>query len=120
MHDHDGPVRSEEVLAHGPVQWASAGTEIVLHVPVLGATAVLDPTSALLWQCLDGVTPLAELFADLADAFEVPTEQVAADCLPAVQSWLASGAVQRVSSASVADGTDAVDRPRYLVHPPDT
>jgi len=45
---------------------------------------------------------------------------VAADCLPAVQSWLASGAVQRVSSASVADGTDAVDRPRYLVHPPDT
>jgi len=122
-----------DVLQHGDVAWAPAGPEAVVFQPMLRVARVLDPTATLLWQCLDGESTLGEVFADLADAFAVPPERVAADCLPVIDAWLsarmATPAVRmatpavEVTPADAADGRAAdVGRPghRYLLPPPDT
>ena len=116
----------DSVVARGSVRWALAGAEAVVQVPALAVTYVLDPTAAMLWQCLDGISPLGAVFADIADAFGVPGQQVAADCLPVIDSWLhARVAVLAVPAASAGDAVtlDAGTSGRTwrrLVDPPNT
>jgi predicted dinucleotide-binding enzyme len=108
------------VVRRGDVAWAVAGHEVV----VSSATArhVLDPTSAVLWQCLDGVSTLGEVFADIADVFALPTDHVAADCLPAIESWLATGIAVDVNEPAHAPRNDGPHGRswRRLVDPPNT
>jgi len=91
------------VLVPGDVRWALAGAEVVVHAPALGSTHVLDAVASLVWQCLDGESALREVFCDLGDAFGVAPAQVAADCLPVVESWLNAGIVVAASSAVLAE-----------------
>ena len=44
--------------------------EAVLYDERDGAVHVLNATAALVWQCLDGETTIAELIAELAAAYE--------------------------------------------------
>ena len=108
------------VVAHNEVAWASAGSELVVQTSV--ATHVLDPTAAVLWQCLDGVSPLRDVFVDIADVFQVPVDEVAADCVPAIESWLATGiAVDRsLTTHGTDDGFSHGRSWRRLVDPPNT
>ena len=116
----------DAVVARGAVQWALAGAEAVVQVPALAATHVLDPTSAVLWQCLDGVSPLGAVFADIADAFGVPAQQVAADCLPVMGSWLHAHIAVLAGAAAPGGDTFPLDPDssgrtwRRLVDPPNT
>ena len=116
----------EAVVAHGSVRWALAGAEAVVQVPALAATYVLDPTAAMLWQCLDGVSPLGALFADIAHAFGVPAQQVAADCLPVMGSWLHAHIAVLAGAAAPGGDTFPLDPDssgrtwRRLVDPPNT
>lgn len=114
----------DAVLAHGDVRWVAAGAEVVVHVPALAVAHVLDPAGAVLWQCLDGVSPLRELFADIADVFDVRADRVAADCTSVLQSWLESAIVTVVSAEAahaVPEAGTPVERTwRRLVDPPDT
>jgi hypothetical protein len=112
----------DTVVARAAVAWAVAGTEVVVRVPATGATHVLDPTAALLWQCLDGDSPLQQIFADLAAAFGVAPDVVAADCRPAVASWLQAGIVvaSRPPAATPAPAAPHVRGWRRLVDPPNS
>lgn len=117
---------SADVLQHGAVRWALAGTEAVVHMPALGATHVLDRSAAMLWQCLDGVSPLEEIFADMAAVFGVDRSVVEHDCLPVVRSWFLAGIVVVPGSAAPIDlrpspAADSEGRTwRRLVDPPST
>lgn len=129
-HPEDSPlaVTVDSVVGHGVVQWALAGAEVVVRVPALAATHVLDPTSAVLWQCLDGVSPLSAVFDDIAEAFGVAAEQVAADCLPVIGSWLHASIASMVqggvdgaaASWPVVEPSTAGRTWRRLVDPPNT
>lgn len=120
------PIGVGDVLEHGAVRWVMAGAEAVVQVPALGATHVLDPAGAVLWQCLDGVSPLSEIFADMADVFGVAPSVVEGDCLPVVRSWFDAGiAVVPGSHAPAApsptSAAPAAGRSwRRLVDPPST
>ncbi len=48
----------------------------------------LNPTGAVLWDCIDGESPLGEIGADLADAYGLPVEAVMADVEPLVSRLL--------------------------------
>ena len=116
----------DSVVTHGEVQWAPAGGEVVVRVPSLAATHVLDPTSAVLWQCLDGISPLAVVFDDIADAFGASPQQVAADCLPVIGSWL-HASIAVIAAARPPDDSPTPAAPstggrtwRRLVDPPNT
>lgn len=112
------------LLAHGEVQWAAAGPEVVVAQPSHAMAFVLDPAGAVLWQCLDGASPLSAVFDDIAAAFGVSVEQVAADCVPVLQSWLAAGIATTVPPGDErAAGSADAPTPstwRRLVDPPDT
>ena len=45
--DSPQAVTVDSVVGHGVVQWALAETEVVVRVPAVAATHVLDPTSAV-------------------------------------------------------------------------
>jgi hypothetical protein len=107
------------VVSRAEVAWVPVGAEVVVRVPATGALHVLDPAGALLWQCLDGESSLQLVFADLADAFQVAPEVIAADCLPAVRSWLQAG-IAVVSSARPAQRPPVLQTWRRLVDPPNT
>ena len=109
----------DAVVARREVAWAVAGAEVVVHAG--NATHVLDPTSAVLWQCLDGVSSLQEVFADIADVFALSIDRVAADCMPALESWLAAGIAVDASQPPHTAGEGEHGRTwRRLVDPPNT
>jgi hypothetical protein len=98
---------STTVVARADVAWSPAGTEVVVRVPATDAMHVLDPTAALLWQCLDGESPLQLVFSDLADAFGVSPDVIAADSLPAVISWVHAGIAVVPATTATATATAA-------------
>ena len=81
----------DAVVAQGDVAWVPVDREVVVWHPAAGASFVLDPTAALLWQCLDGESALGDVLADIADVVGAPLADVTADCLPVVESWLTAG-----------------------------
>src|SRR5688500_9887384 len=76
------------------VAWVTIGDEVVIYRVADSASLVLNSTAGLLWQCLDGATPLAEIFDDLADAFGADRAEVEKDCLPVLSRWLAEQLVE--------------------------
>jgi len=124
----------ESVIAPGAVRWAAAGAELVVQMPSVVGTHVLDPAAAVLWQCLDGISPLRVVFDDMADAYGVAPSVIAADCLPVIGSWLSAGIVAECSSAPAQIDGAGPDEPaptqdgdgvggrtwRRLVDPPST
>lgn len=88
------------VLGPAPgVAWVAIGDEIVVHRVARTASFVLNSTAGLLWQCLDGVSPLAEILGDLADTFGADRSQVEKDCVTVVRTWLAHELVEEVDDA---------------------
>lgn len=83
------------VVLRPAVDWAVIGARVVVRRPEGGPALVLDPTSSLLWQCLDGEATLGELFADVAAVAGVASKRVSDDCRPAVRSWIAAGIATR-------------------------
>lgn len=112
------------VVARADVAWAVAGNEAVVRVPATGSTHALDPSAALLWQCLDGTSPLRLVFADLAEAFGADPTLVAADCLPVLASWIDAGIAIEVADPTAAPAplpAEPVLRTwRRLVDPPNS
>jgi len=114
------PASLATVVGRADVAWALVGDRLVVHAA--GSAHVLDPTAAVLWQCLDGVSSLRDVFADIADAFAIPLDQVAADCMPAIESWVATGiAVDTTQPArQLVDDGEHGRTWRRLVDPPNT
>jgi hypothetical protein len=81
------------------VAWVAIANEIVLYRVAGPASLVLNPTAGLLWQCLDGTSPLTDILDDLADAFGADRTEVERDCVPIVSAWLAEKLVEEVDGA---------------------
>lgn len=69
--------------------------ELVIFDPVSRAVHQLDPVGAVVWQFLDGRSPMAELVADLAHAFGTAEEQVRADVDALVHKLRRVGLLER-------------------------
>lgn len=72
------------------------GDEVVIYRVAGAASLVLSNTAGLLWQCLDGTSPLADILDDLAEAFRAERMAVERDCLPVLRRWLAENLVEEV------------------------
>lgn len=72
------------------------GDEVVVYRVAPPDSFVLNPTAGLLWQCLDGKSPLGDILDDLAAAFGVDRAEVEKGCLPIVATWLAHQLVEEV------------------------
>ncbi|MGH9918784.1 MAG: PqqD family protein [Nitrososphaerales archaeon] len=59
--------------------------DIVIYDPVQEKSHVLNSTGGLIWQLLDGESPLEQLAEDIAGAFGVSMETVLADMVTLVE-----------------------------------
>jgi hypothetical protein len=81
-----------------PVEEAELDGEMVLYNPVDHRIHHLDQRATLVWHMLDGEATIAELAADIADAFGAPLDEVTADLLTLVGDLQAEGLL--IDSAS--------------------
>lgn len=111
-----------EVYSISPaVGWVTLGTEVVVYDPDSATAHVLDNVAALLWQCLDGISTLAEIFADIADAFGQELSAIESDLATVVAEWkraglISGGSLSPTSSAEIQPA--AAEGWRHLVDPP--
>lgn len=72
----------------GPRATVTARREEALVVTdeVTGASVTLDALGAIVWQCLDGRSPLREIARDIAEVFGAPRDRVGSDVLGLVMS----------------------------------
>ena len=103
------------MVRHGDVAWVQVDGAVVVHRFASNDAFLLDPMASVLWQCLDGESSLADVFADIADVAGVAPDTVAHDCLPVVRSWLTAG-IAHDSPAPTPEPT--IRTWRRLVDPP--
>jgi len=77
----------------------TVGDEVVVYRVADAASLVLNSTAGLLWQCLDGASPLADIVDDIARAFGADRADVERDCVPMVGIWLAENLLEEVNGA---------------------
>ena len=79
------------------VEWVEVGGEIVAWNAVGESLHLLDPVAAIIFQLLDGITPLEVTSRELAEAFGRDLEQVRADVLGFAAALEGIGVVERVA-----------------------
>jgi hypothetical protein len=99
-HQVDEPVNDQhlgvtlhDVVSRAQVPWTVIDDRVVVCSADGGLSAALDPVSSVLWRCLDQTSPLGDVIADVAEAFEVAPHDAAAAFGPVVSSWRAAGLV---------------------------
>lgn len=115
------PVSPVDVYApSSEVAWRVLADELVVYHQRLATSHVLDSVSSLLWQCLDGVSTLHEIFVDIADAFGQQLDSIVSDLATVVAEWKRDSLVV-VPGEPVAlplGGEPVVPTWRHLVDPP--
>lgn len=86
-----------------------AEVEAVLVDELTDQLHLLNGSAALLWECFDGESTVADIAFDLADELGVPYEQILSDTLNVVEGLASQGVVY--------DGRNAA--PERHVHGPD-
>jgi hypothetical protein len=79
---------------------AVVDSEAVILDEEAGSTHLLNATGSLVVQCFDGESTLAEIAADVAEAFRAPLELVSEDILTLCRELGDAGMLQGVSSLS--------------------
>lgn len=83
---------------------------------------ILNPTAAVIWECLDGRASLAEIAADVAVAFSADESMVRDSVLMTVSNFVEKGLVGPPQSAGPTNQLVAtppsVSSPRLLTDPP--
>lgn len=87
------PARTPSVVA------VDADVEAVLVDEVTDQLHLLNGSAALLWECFDGESSIADIAFDLADELDVPYEQILTDTVAVVAGLLGQGVIY--------DGRDA-------------
>lgn len=75
--------------------------ETVIYDESNGSIHLLDPIATVVWSVLDGTSTLAEIAADVAEAFSAPVAQVSDDVLALARMLGRSGLLAGVRG----DGT---------------
>ncbi|MEQ8717562.1 MAG: HPr-rel-A system PqqD family peptide chaperone [Acidimicrobiales bacterium] len=97
-----------------------------------GAAHALNETAALLWRVFDGEGTIAEIAADVADAFDVPAEAALDDVSNLVDQLGRIGALEGIGARHPADPVapddcdddetpverDPFSEPPYIAVPP--
>ena len=103
----------ELVLSPAPgAATVEVADEVIVVDESIGVLHLLNPMGALVWRCFDGVSPLDEICADLADVHGVPVATVESDVSALAQRLLD----ERVA---VAPGYRPPARPEELEEPCD-
>lgn len=82
------PARRHDVV------WIEVDGDVVAHDPDAGVTHVLNATAALMWRCFDGVSPLAEIATDFADALGAQPGAVLADVIAGTREMARAGLLE--------------------------
>ena len=98
--------------------WSKIGDQLVVYLPATTTSYVLNSVAGLVWQCLDGDSPLDEVLADVADVFGVDSELVLDDFLPVVGQWIADEIAETVPGEPRDDCETTTDPWRRLDSPP--
>jgi len=77
------PVASNQVSA------VELDGEAVLYNERTASLHVLNPTATIIWACCDGAGSIAEIAADVADAFALDRDAVVADVISTVRDFAA-------------------------------
>lgn len=91
--------------------------ETVLYDEATGRVHHLNHEAALIWMFLDGQAQLADLAADLADAFEVDPAAMGDDVVRLTRSLVDEGLLAG-TGAEPEPVPSAEDGPRFLSEPP--
>ena len=78
--------------------------EAVLVDPESGRIHALNPTSAVIWDCFDGTTPLAQIATDLARDLDLPPDDVHDDVLAVARSAGHAGLLDGVAPLQATPG----------------
>jgi peroxiredoxin len=89
--------------------------ETVLVDAATGAVHLLNPTAAIVWQCLDGSGSVAEIVADIADVFERQADEVEGAVLEVVRRFGMQGLLRGVGVERESEpaGTGAGEEHRH-------
>lgn len=83
-------------VARADVSIAERDGEMVLIDAVTGTVHVLNPTAAIVWQCLDGSGSIAQIVADISDVFERGVDEVTDNVLEVVRRFGRQGLLEGV------------------------
>lgn len=83
-------------LGRSDVAMADRRGEMVLIDRASGAVHVLNPTAAIVWQCLDGTGSVDEIVGDIADVFERDRDEVRDAVLEVVRRFGRQGLLEGV------------------------
>jgi hypothetical protein len=93
--------------------------EAVLVDEVANQLHLLNASGALLWACFDGESTLSEIGFDVADALDVPFEEVLRDALAVVDSLAVRGLCYDGRAVPPADRpSNPIVSPRGLLEEP--
>ena len=74
------------------------GSEAVLADPETGTFHLLNPTGALVWKCMDGVSSLDGLALEFADAFSAPPDRISNDVVELTRSMGRLGLLEGIAA----------------------
>jgi hypothetical protein len=90
--------------------------ERVIYRPTLDRVACLDRVGAVVWTFLDGSGTVADLGADVADAFGVDVETATRDLTALLDDLESQGFLDRAGHLPPIEQQDV--RPGFLADPP--
>ena len=97
----DTPTGSLRLRRRHDLAATSVGDELVVVDPVTRQPHLLNPTSSVVFEALDGSCTVDELVDDLADAFEAPHDVIEGDVLSLVEHLRYSGLLVDGTAAAV-------------------
>jgi len=80
------------------------GSEAVLADPESGQFHLLNPTGALVWRSMDGVSSLDGLALEFADAFSAPADRISGDVVELTRSMGRLGLLEGIAAEHPAPG----------------
>ena len=105
-------IRAEEIdTAHVPVPAPEVASveldgETVLYHEGTRMTHVLSPVATVVWSCFDGSVSIAQLAAELAEAYGAPRETVEGDVVALARELGAQGLLGGVAADAAANDGD--------------
>lgn len=93
--EHPAPSVDEAfVAARNPeVCWVTLDGKVLVYDPQRESIHLLSPSAATIWRLLDGVDPLGEISADLAEAYSLDPEAMLADVFSTVRALAHQGLI---------------------------
>jgi PqqD family protein of HPr-rel-A system len=125
MKGDDAAASAVTVPARKELASVEVDGELVVYDEDTGSLHLLNPTAALIWQCLDRPVPFGELVADLHAAFGGRQDQIRLDVERLLASLVDRGLLrdQPAKAGAVGDGPStgagapAPDAPLQPPHP---